>query len=159
MWDSKISARTSKKMAITVSRIEKQVTAACLALGLGLAAFLAKGDDYFFPNFAFYWGTQIFVLPLALLFRPRPAIVAGIGFSMALYLAMFHGWVFSDPSPDSMAWLFYWFSLPGAAAATLLGTVTAKETGLNPLAAGASAAAFVALGIVLNLAIVFAYVS
>ena len=139
-------------MTTPVSRLEKLVTAACIVIGGCVAAFLAPSGEYFSPNFTFFWGSQIFVLLPSLFLRPRPAIVAGISLSMAVYLAMFHAWAY-----EAMAWLFYWFSLPGTAIGALLGTyIVIKRSSASPLAAGASAAAYAILAIAVNLALALA---
>ena len=140
-------------MTTTVSRLEKLVTAACIVIGGCVAAFLAPSGEYFSPNFTFFWGSQIFVLLPSLFLRPRPAIVAGISLSMAIYLAMFHAWSY----PDGMAWVLYGFSLPGTAIGAFLGTYSViKRSSASPVAAGASAAAYASLAIAVNLALVLA---
>lgn len=134
---------------------EKRLAVVCVALGACASAALAPKDSYFLPNFLFFWGSQVLVLACAVAFRLRPAFVAGVAFSLALYLSLFGTWVFTRAHPESMAWLGYVFSLPGA----LVGLVAIaswlqQRQSVSPLASGVLSAASVAAGIAINQTVV-----
>jgi len=134
---------------------ERYAAIACVSLGLLVAVLLAPKNSFFLSNVGFYWASQLGVLALALLFKPRAAMVAGVALALAVYLAAFGAWLFTRTRPDAMAWLGYVFSLPGAvvgaiAAAALHG----RRPGLRPLVAGIMAAALVLVGIALNQVVV-----
>lgn len=133
---------------------EKWIAVACVALGACVSAIFAWGS-HFLSNFAFYWGSQLALLALALVFRPRAAVVAGIAFSLAVYLGLFATWVFTRAHPDSMAWLGYVFALPGGAIGAILAAFASrKRAQVERLAVGPLAAGLVAAGIGLNQAVV-----
>jgi ABC-type sulfate transport system permease component len=116
---------------------------------------LAPKNSHFFPNFLFFSGPQLLMLAFVLLFRPRAPVVAGIAFSLALYLGLFGAWVFTRTHPESMAWLGYMFSLPGGVVGAVLAAVLSrKRPDLGSLAAGLAAAALVAAGIIVNQVVV-----
>lgn len=134
---------------------EKRFAVVCVALGSCASVVLAPKDSYFLPNFLFFWGSQILVLAFALAFRPRAAVVAGIAFSLALYLGLFGAWVFTRTYPESMIWLGYVFSLPGAVVgAVLVALLLQRQPSFGPFAAALLAAASVAAGITINQAVV-----
>lgn len=138
-------------MKLILSSIEKQFAVACVALGSFVSAALAPKDSYFFPNFLFFWGSQVLILAFVLLFRPRAAVIAGIAFSLALYLGLFGAWIFTRSHPESMAWLGYVFSLPGAVVgAAIVASLPQRRSNLGSLALGLAAAASVAGGIAIN---------
>ncbi len=138
-------------MKSILSNIEKQLAVACVTLGGCVSAALASKDSFFFSNFLFFWGSQVLVLAFISMFRPRAAVVAGIAFSLALYLCLFGSWVFTRSHPDSMAWLGYVFSLPGAIVGVLLvASLSQRQPNLGSLAVGLTAAAAVASGIAAN---------
>lgn len=91
--------------------------------GVAAAAVLSPMDSFFAGNFAFYWVPQLAVLAALLFFSPRPAVLAGVAVTMAIYLILFGAWVFSRPQPESMAWLGYLFSLPGAGVGAIVGSI------------------------------------
>lgn len=132
--------------------IEKQIAAICIILGACVSVALGPKDSFFFPNFLFFWGSQVLLIAaFVLLFRPRAAVVAGIAFSLALYLGLFGSWVFIRSYPDSMAWLGYVLSLPGAAVgAVFAASLPQRKPNLGSLAVGLAAAASVASGIAAN---------
>ena len=134
---------------------ELRLAVVCVSLGACASAALAPKDSYFLPNFLFFWGSQILVLAFAVAFRLRPAFVAGVALSLALYVSLFGTWVFTRAYPDSMAWLGYMFSLPGAVIGLCLVASWLKtRPGVSPLASGLLAAASVAAGIAVNQTVV-----
>jgi hypothetical protein len=137
------------------NNIEKRLAIACIIFGVCISAILAPKSSYFFPNFLFYSGSQLLILAFVLLFRPRAAVVAGIAFSLALYLGLFGAWVFTSTHPESMAWLGYIFSLPGAVVGAVLAAILLrKQSSYGYFAIGLLAAALVAAGIAANQIIV-----
>lgn len=142
-------------MKSILSGIERKLAVACVTLGGCISAVLAPKDSFFFPNFLFFWGSQVLILAFVLLFRPRAAVVAGIAFSLALYLGLFGAWLFTRTHPESMAWLGYVFSLPGAVVgAVLVALLLQRQPNLGPYAAVLLAAALVAAGIAINQVVV-----
>jgi hypothetical protein len=129
-----------------------------IALGACVAAALAPKDIFFFPNFAIFWGSQLLVLALLFLFRPRPAIVGGMAVALSIYLAIFGCWVFWRARPESMLWIFYLMSLPGAVGAILLGTANLmSRSRQSVLKAAFSGATLVSLGLIFNLTIIYIF--
>lgn len=138
-------------MSISISTAERKAVAICVGLGAATSAALAPKDSYFLPNFLFFWGPQILILALALFFRPRAAVIAGIAFSLAGYLTLFGLWAFWKPGADGMVWVGYLFSLPGAALGVLAASVLpAGRSGLTALAAGIISSLIVAAGVAIN---------
>lgn len=137
--------------------LERIAALLCVAAGLAIAASLSPLDRFFAPNLLFFWVPHIAVLCFAALFRPRPAVIAGIALALAAYLAGYGSWVFSMKRPESLAWLGYLFSLPGA----LLGAVLAirwfkERDGRGAMRVGLVTLALVLAGIAMNLAFVCA---
>ncbi len=70
-------------------------------------------------------------------------------------IGLFDAWVFTRTHPDSMAWLGYVFSLPGAVVgAVLVALLLQRQPNLGSIAASLLAAASVAAGIAINQAVV-----
>lgn len=66
--------------------------------------------DYLF----FFWLPQlVLVSVLVLVFRARPATAAGASLALSCYLVAFIAWQRHIEDPSGMAWLGYFFSLPG----------------------------------------------
>lgn len=133
------------------------LAAAALIPGLALAGLLSPKDSMalWAANIAFYGLPQLAVQALLLPFKPRPAILVGICWGMAAYLAAFGLWVFTRPQPDSMAWLGYLCTLPAAwvGAGLALG-IQHHEPHLRPLAAAVAALCCVLLAITCAQAVV-----
>ncbi|WP_146205865.1 hypothetical protein [Azospirillum sp. TSH58] len=79
---------------------------------ISVALALAPKSDWFLKNALFYLVTQMLVVLAALIGRPRPSAIGGVAVAASLYLAAFGMW--AKAAKDSMAWLGYVFSLPGA---------------------------------------------
>jgi hypothetical protein len=124
---------------------ERTAAWASLVPGLALSAAIAPKDAWFLPNFLFYGASQLAVLGVIAAFRSRPAVAAGSALALAVYLAGYAWWIFTRKPPDSMAWLGYLFTLPGALL-PIAGTVAwmRGRTG-TPAAAVAGFAAAAAL--------------
>lgn len=113
------------------------------ALGLAVAVYITRKDEYFWGAVAIIWLPQVAVLCLALLCKASRHSLGGIAIAMALYLCLFDIWA----SDQAMAWLFYIFSFPGIAIGALLTIVIPSRKVLEtPIAF-----AWVSLGIALNL--------
>ncbi|WP_397532655.1 hypothetical protein [Roseateles sp.] len=124
-----------------------------LAFGAGVAAAIAPKGDFFMPNFLTFWGSQLVVLACLAVCRPRAEVVAGVSVALTIYLAAFNYWNMSRAHPESMAWLGYFFSLPGA----VIGAVAARylSPGFSrPLLVGLVSSAMVLGGIAINQALV-----
>jgi ABC-type molybdate transport system permease subunit len=124
-----------------------------------VSVILSPKDAYFISNVCFFWLPQLAVLAFSWPFRPSAAVVAGAALALAIYLGLFHAWVFSHSHPDSMAWLGYLFSLPGAAVGSILASLWLRDRFIGrPIAASCIAAGVVFAGALLNQAIVCATV-
>jgi hypothetical protein len=123
--------------------------------GVVIAAVLASGGSFFVSNFLWYWVPQACVLILLWLLKARPATFAGVAIALALYLGAFGWWLFSRGHPESLAWLGYLFSLPGAAIAAVSVALWLRgRRGWGALLVGSFAAGAVLVGIIVNQAIV-----
>lgn len=89
-------------------------TALSIALGIAIAVVLSPKDPSFFKNVLFYWGPHACVLVSFGLCHPPRLALAGVASALAAYLAAFGAWLFSRQHPESMAWVGYVFSFPGA---------------------------------------------
>lgn len=126
-----------------------------LLSGVCLSAMLAPKDADFIPNVLFFWLPQLAVLALLWPLRPRGAVVAGAALALATYLGLFDAWVFSRSHPDSMAWLGYLFSLPGAAVGSILSALWLRgRLTYGAIAVSCIAASLVLVGILINQTIV-----
>ena len=142
-------------MFAMVSRTESYVAIGCVSLGGIVSALLASKGSHFLANFAFYWLPQLGVLAFVCLCKPRLAVIAGVATVLAVYLAAFGTWAFTRNSPESMAWLGYLFSLPGALLAAVGAAIMLRaRLHIHPLAAGAMAAGVVFAGIAINQTVV-----
>jgi hypothetical protein len=96
---------------------EKKFSILGIAFGLLVSGLLAPKDGFFLPNFGFYWGSQLAVLAMILLLRPRAAVIAAISVVLAALLLGFHTWlaIRASQKPDGLVWLLYVVLLIGAA--------------------------------------------
>ena len=125
----------------------------CLVFGAGVAAAIAPKDEFFMPNFLTFWGSQLFVLACLAVCRPRAEVVAGASVALAIYLAAFDHWNMSRAHPESMAWMGYFSSLPGA----VIGAVGARfrlQGFSRPLLIGLGSFAMVLAGFAINQALI-----
>lgn len=90
-------------------------TLCCILIGVVAAATIAPKNSYFFSNFMFYWLPQAALLAILLITRCRLPIICGVALILSGYLVCFNLWASSRPHLDSMTWLGYIFSFPGAA--------------------------------------------
>ena len=129
------------------------IAALCVALGFSVSVGLAPKNEFFLPNFLSFWISQLVVLACLAMFRPRAEVVGGAAVALAAYLAAFGYWNFSRTYPEAMAWLGYFFSLPGA----IVGSVVAarREYGFsNSYLVGLVAFVLVLFGVVINQSLV-----
>jgi len=134
---------------------------ACVLSGLLVAALLAPKDHTFLPNLAYLWLPHLAVLLLAWFSHSnRLAALAGTALAMAAYLAAFGAWLLSRPHAESLAWLGYFFSLPGAAFGVFMAAAICGGTAstISMLRVGGTFAAAVLVGIMLNQGVVCATV-
>lgn len=138
-----------------ITHSEKLFVLLWVLFGFSVAVSLAPKDAYFLPNFAFFWLPQLVLLIIAHLCKLRPAMIAGVAFALASHLAVFAIWLRSREHPDSMAWLGYMFSLPGAGIGLLTSIYWSKKwPALKPLSALATAATTVLGCIIFNQTII-----
>lgn len=134
---------------------ERYFAIAGIFLGLAISYLLAPKDAYFLSNIVFYWGSQICVLICVWPFKPRAMIIAGISTALAIYLGTFGVWLFTRNHPESIAWLGYVFSLPGAWVGALIAIVFLHlQTKPRPIVAGIVAAGITLVGIAISQTIV-----
>ncbi|NMX94292.1 MULTISPECIES: hypothetical protein [unclassified Pseudomonas] len=98
-------------------------------------------------NFAYMWLPQAAVLALALVCKASRESLGGIAIALALYLSVFAFW-FSGKNADSMAWLGYFFSFPGALIGAGFAIVCEKLK--TPIAPILQALGWVVLGVAVN---------
>lgn len=120
--------------------------AIAIALGLVVAVWITRKDEYFLGNFAAYWLPQAAVLCVALLCKTSRRSLSGIAIAMALYLCVFNLW-----ATEAMAWLWYLFSFPGV----LLGALATRLTNHGRPLETFTAIGWVIIGIVLSLTTLF----
>lgn len=134
------------------------IFAICAAVfGLGIAAGFAPHDSWlFWPNLGFYWLPQAAVLGILFcFFKPSPAMFGGIAVALGCYLGAFATWLFTRSHPESMAWLGFYFSLPGALiGGVLAGALASDRPLISPVASALLGFGLVIGGIAVNQAIV-----
>ncbi|WP_248731673.1 hypothetical protein [Pseudomonas sp. MWU13-2517] len=134
--------RSAEKNISQPTRIP--IAAIGVALGPAVAALISPKNEYFLANFTGYWLPQAAVLCVALLCKAPRGTLGGIAAAMALYLYLFDIWV-----TESMGWLIYFFSFPGALIGALLAVFVTPS---RKLFEAPTAFGLVVLGIALNLA-------
>jgi uncharacterized membrane protein YoaK (UPF0700 family) len=137
-------------------RFEWLAALLCVAAGLAAAAAFAPATSFFLGNFFLYWLPQGGVLVLLSMYKPpRPAAYAGVAGALAAYFLLFHSWVFSRQHPESMAWLGYLFSIPGAVVGAFVAlALLARRQITQAVPIGIACALGVASGLAVNQAIV-----
>ena len=102
---------------------EQKFAAVGIVLGFVISCILAFRARPFLPNFEIYWGSQLVVILIISLWRPRPAIVGTLSLCLALILIGFKTWLSSrsNASADGLVWLLYLVFLAGAAVGTVIG--------------------------------------
>jgi hypothetical protein len=137
--------------AVSPQNTERYAAIGCVSLGLVISVLLAPKNSLFLPNFAFFWASQLGVLAVTWLLKSRVAVVAGVAIAMAIYLAAFGAWAFTRVQPDSMAWLGYLSSLPGAVVGTCVAEASlGYRPHLRPLLVGSLTAGIVLVGVICN---------
>jgi hypothetical protein len=124
------------------------VPLACVIAGVTIAVWIAPKNGYFWENFAYYWLPQAAVVVLAWLCKASRGVLGGTAITLALYLVLFDIW-----ATESMAWLFYLFSFPGALSGALLAAFISKKRG--DFIAAITAFFTVIIGITLNLVVIY----
>lgn len=138
----------------TFRRIERHIAVAACISGFAVA-FLLSPKNYVLGNMAWYWGPHLAVLALVSMCKARSAVIAGIAFGMSIYLAAFGIWALTRAHPDSMVWLGYVLTLPGAlAGAGVALYIQNREAELGPLATTMAALSCVLLAITFNQVVV-----
>ena len=93
-----------------------------IALGFFVSCILALADGLFLPNFEFYWGSQLAVIVIIFLLRPRPAIIGVLSVYLAVMLIGFNAWlgIRSNLNADGGVWFLYLVLLVGATAGCVI---------------------------------------
>lgn len=137
-------------------RNEWIIAALFVLVGICVAMSLAPKDEGFLPNALFMWLPQAAILLLLFLtYTKHPAAIGGAALTLSIYLLLFHAWLFSRIHKDSMAWLGYLYSLPGAAVGALV--LVAVLVGMKkrrPVQLASGACLGSAIGLAANQAIV-----
>ncbi|BCJ07183.1 hypothetical protein PRtIB026_A30880 [Pseudomonas sp. RtIB026] len=120
------------------------------------ATLLTRFDEYFWGNFALLLAPHAIVLGVLLIFRGPWAVLAGAEIAMALFLSLFGLWFSTGGRAEAMAWLWYFFSFPGALAGGFLAMLRTRDT--TPLIAVSLTASWVFAGMLVDLASVFLWV-
>ncbi|WP_415753793.1 hypothetical protein [Pseudomonas leptonychotis] len=129
---------------------EKQAALFCVFISILVAATIAPSGSYFFGNFIYFWLPQAGVFLLPAIIYSRPAVISGAALVLALYLAAFNSWNVSN-GPESLSWLGYLFSLPGAAIGAGVGALYLKsKTNNKPIYVGAVIAVSTLVGLAIN---------
>ena len=137
------------------SKMEITFTIFCISIGVAVATYFSPKDSFFLGNFSFYWLPQAVVLAILFIARYKLAIICGTALILSAYLACFHFWRFSKPHPESMAWLGYVFSFPGAAVGALFSAPIAKYFKIEgPFVLGVTALLITLVGLALNQTII-----
>lgn len=126
--------------------------------GVIVAAWLAPKDEYFMANFLFHWASQLvslIVLGLVMirLIETRLVITAlsAAALVLALHLALFGAWLFSRSHPESIAWIGYLFSLPGALIGAIAGALVVRsQRHENAAKVGMVSSLFAASGVAMS---------
>jgi uncharacterized membrane protein YfcA len=70
-------------------------------------------------------------------FKPRPAVVAGTALALTLHFVSFDAWIRSLPPRESLSWIYYLFSFPGAlVGATSAALVSRRRPELSAASVG-----------------------
>jgi ABC-type Fe3+ transport system permease subunit len=136
--------------------LEYLTTITSIAIGIAVSAAFALRGSWFLSNLLFYWVPQACVLSLFCLNKPpRPAVFAGAALALAAHLGLFGAWLFSRQPPESMAWLGYLFSLPGAVVGSFLALGwLARRKEHRPVVIGVEVGVAALAGIAANQAVV-----
>lgn len=126
-------------------------TLSCILIGVAAAVMIAPKNSYFFSNFTFYWLPQAVLLATLLITRCRLPVICGVALILSGHLVCFNFWISSKPHPDSMTWLGYLFSLPGAAIGAFSSALAVKHFKIDSsLILGGIAFSFTLVGLILN---------
>jgi len=127
---------------------ERKFAVIGIALGFVVSCMLALRDELFLPNFEFYWGSQLVVIAIILLLRPRPAIVSALSVYLALMLIGFKAWlgIRSNLNADGGVWFLYLVLLIGATVGCLVGTYWLRKKKTFPSFQAVGVVAATAIG-------------
>jgi len=125
-----------------------------LLFGLIVAVVFAPKNNFFFGNFAYFWGPQAIIFLLIIVLRFRIGILTGCAFILAIFLLVFHSWVFSHDRPEALVWIFYLFSFPGAGVGAILAGFFCKRYSLNNFQSIVFSALATFIGLFISLCII-----
>lgn len=116
-----------------------------------VSALFAPFDADFAPNFAFYFGSQLAILTLLVFYKPRPAVYAGVAFTLSLCFVLFATW-----NKESLGWVFYVLCMPGPAIGTVvIGLKRGMWQSRRSFFAGVFAAVVTLVGVIANAGVLY----
>ena len=134
--------------------LELLITYASLASGALVSVLLSQPGKMFFADFSFLWGSQLTVLFIlwifSVIFRFKSLTLpfyAGVSLVLAVYLFVFDWWIFSINKSEGLAWLGYYFSLPGAVIGGFFAVARFKPRPALVIAAFAAAYVFAGIAV------------
>lgn len=97
-----------------------------ILFGAIVAIVLSPKNEYFFGNFLGYWGPQAIIIALLMVLRFRPAVISGCAIVLFIYFVCYWAWMQSLPAMEALAWLGYYFSLPGVIVGAIIAGIYSK---------------------------------
>ncbi len=123
----------------------------CILSGVFVAIYISPKNSFFWGNFKIFWFPQAVVLMILFFTRYKTPIICGAALLLSIYLAIFNFWISSSPNPESMAWLGYSFSFPGAAIGALISAPIVNKFGIkNSFILGSIGFLLTLIGLALN---------
>jgi|GEM_PF-3447877 hypothetical protein len=77
-------------------------------------------DAYFWGNLAIWWMPQVFVLCVALLFKPPLGLLGGVALAYGTFALLAHAW-----GSLMMSWAGYWICMLGACTGVVVAAIRA----------------------------------
>ena len=108
---------------VSLGAPERKFAVTGIALGFVISCILALRDELFLPNFEFYWGSQLVVIAIVFLLRPRAVIISSLSVYLALMLIGFKAWlgIRTDLNADGGVWFLYLVLLIGTTMGCVIG--------------------------------------
>ena len=114
---------------MTLKTNEHSVTKIIVLLGVIAAIVIAPKNEFFLPNFLYFWLPQGIIIGLLFVIKIDHRAIAGCAIIMTLHLIIYSLWI-SSPH-NALAWLGYFFSIPGAFVGAFIFDITAKKLQYN----------------------------
>lgn len=128
---------------------ERFFTILVVFLGICTAIVITPHNKFFLSNFLYYWGPQGIILCILYFVRINLGVIIGSSLIMTLHLVAYDIWI-SRPS-DAMAWLGYFFSIPGALVGALVFGLFIKKYPYKSslfISLGGAFSTFVGIGVI-----------